>query len=175
MLQARRGSSCAQPGRAGHDHGAAGARSGAPPVWRCWQRAPWSTLCYLAYTGQKGRPGIDFALYRHLLPAAKPWCTAQHLLAEQAARLQQWSPSLNQQLLSSPALLQEVMDYASEEEQGGDPPRIWAPGANFPGTAFTRSLGDSGALCHTGLCHCNLGGASSAARGPASQAWQCLA
>ena len=38
------------------------------------------------------------------------------------------------------------MDYASEEEQGGDPPRIWAPGANFPGTAFTRSLGDSGEL-----------------------------
>ena len=38
------------------------------------------------------------------------------------------------------------MDYASEEEQGGDPPRIWAPGANFPGTAFTRSLGDSGAV-----------------------------
>ena len=44
-------------------------------------------------------------------------------------------------------LVQEVMDYASEEEQGGDPPRIWAPGANFPGTAFTRSLGDSGGCC----------------------------
>ena len=25
-------------------------------------------------------------------------------------------------------------------------PGIWAPGANFPGTAFTRSLGDSGEL-----------------------------
>lgn len=31
----------------------------------------------------------------------------------------------------------------SEEEQGGDPPRLWAPGASWPGTAFTRSIGDS--------------------------------
>ena len=49
------------------------------------------------------------------------------------------------------------MDYASEEEQGGDPPRIWAPGANFPGTAFTRSLGDSGerlaSSAHAGCQH----------------------
>ena len=34
--------------------------------------------------------------------------------------------------------------YTSEEEQGGDPPRLWAPGASWPGTAFTRSIGDSG-------------------------------
>uniref|UniRef100_A0A0C9S3G9 protein-serine/threonine phosphatase n=1 Tax=Wollemia nobilis TaxID=56998 RepID=A0A0C9S3G9_9CONI len=30
-----------------------------------------------------------------------------------------------------------------EDEDGGDPPRLWLPNANYPGTAFTRSLGDS--------------------------------
>lgn len=27
-------------------------------------------------------------------------------------------------------------------DEGGDPPRIWAPNGNYPGTPFTRSLGD---------------------------------
>ncbi|KAK9814008.1 hypothetical protein WJX73_008908 [Symbiochloris irregularis] len=37
----------------------------------------------------------------------------------------------------------ETDGFTSEEEQGGDPPRLWAPGASWPGTAFTRSIGDS--------------------------------
>jgi serine/threonine protein phosphatase PrpC/CRP-like cAMP-binding protein len=27
-------------------------------------------------------------------------------------------------------------------DEGGDPPRVWAPNGEYPGTAFTRSLGD---------------------------------
>jgi hypothetical protein len=27
-------------------------------------------------------------------------------------------------------------------DETGDPPRIWAPNGNYPGTAFTRSIGD---------------------------------
>jgi hypothetical protein len=27
-------------------------------------------------------------------------------------------------------------------DEGGDPPRIWAPTGSYPGTAFTRSIGD---------------------------------
>lgn len=27
-------------------------------------------------------------------------------------------------------------------DEGGDPPRIWSPKGDYPGTAFTRSLGD---------------------------------
>ena len=34
--------------------------------------------------------------------------------------------------------------WGTEEEDDGDPPRLWAPNAMFPGTAFTRSLGDTG-------------------------------
>jgi len=30
-----------------------------------------------------------------------------------------------------------------EIDEGGDPPRIWSPHGEYPGTAFTRSLGDS--------------------------------
>ena len=33
--------------------------------------------------------------------------------------------------------------WRSEEEDSGDPPRLWAPNAMFPGTAFTRSIGDA--------------------------------
>lgn len=33
--------------------------------------------------------------------------------------------------------------WTTEEEDDGDPPRIWAPNAMYPGTAFTRSIGDS--------------------------------
>lgn len=35
--------------------------------------------------------------------------------------------------------------WGSEAEDSGDPPRLWAPNALYPGTAFTRSVGDSGA------------------------------
>ncbi len=34
--------------------------------------------------------------------------------------------------------------WGTEEENDGDPPRLWAPNATYPGTAFTRSIGDSG-------------------------------
>jgi hypothetical protein len=27
-------------------------------------------------------------------------------------------------------------------DEGGDPPRVWSPNGNYPGAAFTRSLGD---------------------------------
>ena len=33
--------------------------------------------------------------------------------------------------------------WGTEEGDGGDPPRIWAPYTNVPGTAFTRSIGDA--------------------------------
>ncbi len=36
--------------------------------------------------------------------------------------------------------------WGTEEEDGGDPPRLWAPNGNYPGTAFTRSIGDNGKL-----------------------------
>ena len=46
-------------------------------------------------------------------------------------------------------LLRAVQDptiqcWTTEEEDDGDPPRLWAPDAMYPGTAFTRSLGDAG-------------------------------
>ena len=34
--------------------------------------------------------------------------------------------------------------WGTEEEDGADPPRLWAPNGNYPGTAFTRSIGDNG-------------------------------
>lgn len=30
-----------------------------------------------------------------------------------------------------------------EIDEGGDPPRVWSPHGEYPGTAFTRSLGDA--------------------------------
>ncbi|GAX81252.1 hypothetical protein CEUSTIGMA_g8684.t1 [Chlamydomonas eustigma] len=33
--------------------------------------------------------------------------------------------------------------WGNEEDNDGDPPRLWAPNATYPGTAFTRSIGDS--------------------------------
>ena len=30
-----------------------------------------------------------------------------------------------------------------EIDEGGDPPRIWSPHGDYPGTAFTRSIGDA--------------------------------
>lgn len=35
------------------------------------------------------------------------------------------------------------VDLGTEIDDGGDPPRIFAPGKGFPGCAFTRSIGDS--------------------------------
>lgn len=37
----------------------------------------------------------------------------------------------------------DVECWKNEEEDSGDPPRLWAPRAMFPGTAFTRSIGDA--------------------------------
>ncbi|KAI4317699.1 hypothetical protein L6164_025549 [Bauhinia variegata] len=37
----------------------------------------------------------------------------------------------------------EIQTWGDEESQGGDPPRLWVPNGMYPGTAFTRSLGDS--------------------------------
>lgn len=36
----------------------------------------------------------------------------------------------------------EMDDYGDEEDNDGDPPRLWCHQGNYPGTAFTRSLGD---------------------------------
>ncbi|KAG2245722.1 hypothetical protein Bca52824_085350 [Brassica carinata] len=32
--------------------------------------------------------------------------------------------------------------WANEESEGGDPPRLWVLNGMYPGTAFTRSVGD---------------------------------
>lgn len=34
------------------------------------------------------------------------------------------------------------MILGEEIDEGGDPPRIWSPNGDYPGTAFTRSIGD---------------------------------
>jgi hypothetical protein len=34
--------------------------------------------------------------------------------------------------------------WTTEEEDDGDPPRLWFPNGMYPGTAFTRSIGDAG-------------------------------
>ena len=44
--------------------------------------------------------------------------------------------------------------WGSEAEDSGDPPRLWAPNALYPGTAFTRSVGDSGAPFPALPCTC---------------------
>lgn len=36
-----------------------------------------------------------------------------------------------------------VQTWGDEETDGGDPPRLWVQNAMYPGTAFTRSVGDS--------------------------------
>lgn len=36
----------------------------------------------------------------------------------------------------------EVDEWGNEEDDGGDPPRLWLPNKGCPGVAFTRSLGD---------------------------------
>ena len=35
------------------------------------------------------------------------------------------------------------LELGEELDEGGDPPRVWSPNGDYPGTAFTRSLGDS--------------------------------
>ena len=35
------------------------------------------------------------------------------------------------------------MDLGAETDTDGDPPRVWVPGKDKPGCAFTRSIGDS--------------------------------
>ncbi|XP_068643392.1 protein phosphatase 2C and cyclic nucleotide-binding/kinase domain-containing protein-like isoform X2 [Aristolochia californica] len=37
----------------------------------------------------------------------------------------------------------DVQCWTSEEADDGDPPRLWVPDGMYPGTAFTRSIGDS--------------------------------
>ncbi|KAK4757735.1 hypothetical protein SAY87_019036 [Trapa incisa] len=36
-----------------------------------------------------------------------------------------------------------VQCWGTEEDDDGDPPRLWVPDGMYPGTAFTRSIGDS--------------------------------
>ncbi|KAK4855497.1 hypothetical protein QYF36_007980 [Acer negundo] len=36
-----------------------------------------------------------------------------------------------------------IQTWGDEESQGGDPPRLWMQNGMYPGTAFTRSVGDS--------------------------------
>jgi len=38
----------------------------------------------------------------------------------------------------------EIKCWTNESSCDGDPPRLWAPAGTYPGTAFTRSIGDSG-------------------------------
>ncbi|XP_043807195.1 probable protein phosphatase 2C 35 isoform X2 [Manihot esculenta] len=37
----------------------------------------------------------------------------------------------------------DIQLWDDEESQGGDPPRLWVQNGMYPGTAFTRSVGDS--------------------------------
>ncbi|XP_071696768.1 protein phosphatase 2C and cyclic nucleotide-binding/kinase domain-containing protein [Rutidosis leptorrhynchoides] len=37
----------------------------------------------------------------------------------------------------------DVQCWGTEEADDGDPPRLWVPNGMYPGTAFTRSIGDS--------------------------------
>ncbi|PRQ38957.1 putative protein-serine/threonine phosphatase [Rosa chinensis] len=36
-----------------------------------------------------------------------------------------------------------IQSWGDEESEGGDPPRLWVQNGMYPGTAFTRSVGDS--------------------------------
>lgn len=38
---------------------------------------------------------------------------------------------------------QDDLELGEELDEGGDPPRVWSPNGEYPGTAFTRSLGDA--------------------------------
>ncbi|KAK9084045.1 hypothetical protein Scep_030516 [Stephania cephalantha] len=37
----------------------------------------------------------------------------------------------------------DIQSWGDEESDGGDPPRLWVKNGMYPGTAFTRSVGDS--------------------------------
>jgi len=37
----------------------------------------------------------------------------------------------------------DVQCWGTEESDDGDPPRLWVQNGMYPGTAFTRSIGDS--------------------------------
>lgn len=37
----------------------------------------------------------------------------------------------------------DIQSWGDEETEGGDPPRLWVQNGMYPGTAFTRSVGDS--------------------------------
>ncbi|KAJ7980170.1 Phosphatase 2C family protein [Quillaja saponaria] len=37
----------------------------------------------------------------------------------------------------------DIQTWGDEESQGGDPPRLWVQNGMYPGTAFTRSVGDN--------------------------------
>ncbi|CAJ1941170.1 unnamed protein product [Sphenostylis stenocarpa] len=37
----------------------------------------------------------------------------------------------------------DIQNWGDEESRGGDPPRLWVHNGMYPGTAFTRSIGDS--------------------------------
>ncbi|GMP56683.1 hypothetical protein CsSME_00021081 [Camellia sinensis var. sinensis] len=39
----------------------------------------------------------------------------------------------------------DIQTWGDEETEGGDPPRLWVQNGMYPGTAFTRSVGDSAA------------------------------
>lgn len=38
---------------------------------------------------------------------------------------------------------EEDFELGEELDEDGDPPRVWAPDGDYPGTAFTRSIGDA--------------------------------
>ncbi|KAI3692536.1 hypothetical protein L6452_32353 [Arctium lappa] len=45
---------------------------------------------------------------------------------------------------------QTIQSWGDEESEGSDPPRLWVPNGMYPGTAFTRSIGD-GLAEHIGV------------------------
>lgn len=47
-----------------------------------------------------------------------------------------------------------IQEWGTEEQDNGDPPRLWHPQGTYPGTAFTRSIGDSGGHPWQLLNHC---------------------
>jgi serine/threonine protein phosphatase PrpC len=38
---------------------------------------------------------------------------------------------------------EDDLELGEDLDEGGDPPRVWHPAGDYPGTAFTRSIGDS--------------------------------
>ena len=40
-------------------------------------------------------------------------------------------------------MMKNDLELGEELDEGGDPPRVWSPIGEYPGTAFTRSLGDA--------------------------------